>query len=42
MVPYGQKRRREALTFGFLLVTYNVRKSSQESVNTQQIPEIFY
>ena len=32
----------DALTFGFLLDTYSVRKSSQESLSTQQIPEIFY
>ena len=31
-----------ALTFGFLLGAYNVRKSSQESVSTQQIPVNFY
>ena len=33
--------RRYSLTFGFVLNTYNVRKSSQESVSTQQIP-VFY
>ena len=33
---------RDALTFGVLLGTYNVRKSSQESISTQQIPVNFY
>ena len=32
----------DALTVGYLLGTYNVRKSSQENVSTQQIPVIFY
>ena len=31
-----------ALTVGYLLGTYSVRKSSQESLSTQQIPVIFY
>ena len=35
-------RQTKALTFGFLLRTYNVRKSSQESVSTQQIQEKRY
>ena len=34
-------RRTDALTFGYLLGTYSVRKSSQESVNTQPIPDNF-
>ena len=34
-------RQTDALTFGFLLGTYNVRKSSQERVSTQQFPENF-
>ena len=29
-------------TLGFVLGTYSVRKSSQESVSTQQIPGNFY
>ena len=33
--------RTDALTFGFVLGTSCVRKSSQESVSTQQIPDIF-
>ena len=32
----------DGLTFGFLLGTYNVRKSSQESISAQQISEFFY
>ena len=32
----------DALTVGYLLGTYSVRKSSQESVSTQQIPVNFY
>ena len=32
----------DTLTFGFLLGTYSVRKSSQDGVSTQQIPDIFY
>ena len=32
----------DVLTFGFLVGTYSVRKSSQESVSTQQIPGNFY
>ena len=31
----------DSLTFGFLLGTYSDRKSSQESVSTQQIPDNF-
>ena len=31
----------DTLTFGYLLGTYSVRKSSQESVSTQQIPDNF-
>ena len=31
----------DALTNGFLLGTFSVRKSSQESLSTQQIPEKF-
>ena len=34
--------RRDALTVGYLLGTYSVRKSSQEKVSTQQIAVIFY
>ena len=37
---YG--RRADALTVGYLLGSYSVRKSSQESISTQQIPDIFY
>ena len=33
--------RTDALTVGYLLGTYSVRKSSQESVSTQQIPVKF-
>ena len=32
----------DALTVGYLLGTYGVRKSSQESLSTQQIPVKFY
>ena len=32
----------DALTVGYFLGTYSVRKNSQESVSTQQIPVIFY
>ena len=34
--------RTDALTFGFFLGAYSVRKSSQESIRTQQIPDNFY
>ena len=34
--------RTDALTVGYFLGTYSVRKSSQESINTQQFPGIFY
>ena len=34
--------RTDVLTFGFLVGTYSVRKSSQESVSTQQISDNFY
>ena len=34
-------RRTDALTNGFLLGTFDVRKSSQESISTQQIPDNF-
>ena len=32
----------DALTVGYLLGTYSARKSSQESISTQQIPDKFY
>ena len=32
----------DSLTVGYLLGTYSVKKSSQESVNTQQTPVFFY
>ena len=32
----------DGLTFGFLLGSYSVRKRSQESVSTQQIPDNYY
>ena len=32
----------DTLTVGYFLGTYSVRKSSQESVSTQQIPVNFY
>ena len=35
-------RRTYTLTVGYLVGTYSVRKSSQESVSTQQIPGNFY
>ena len=42
-IPFREKDGgTDALTFGYLLCTYNVRKSSQESVSAQQIPDIFY
>ena len=31
----------DVLTFGFLVGTYSVRKSCQENISTQQIPDIF-
>ena len=33
--------RTDALTVGYFLGTYSVRKSSQESVSAQQIPDNF-
>ena len=38
----GVYKRTYALTVGYFLGTYSVRKCSQESVSTQQIPVKFY
>ena len=37
----GREGHTDFLTFGYLLGTYIIRKSSQESESTQQIPDNF-